>query len=730
MLLALGPAGPLRAAENPAGEPAKDTRKLLQEGLFEEEASRDLDKAAAAYSAVVAQFDAQRALAATAIFRLAEVRHKQGRKDEAAALWQRVVAEFPQHDPLAKLSRERLAGIGIRAPEPGADLTSDEERREVVRLRSIAKDSPDLLSARGESGTPLDVAAANGWLQAADFLLSNGVSVDDQATGRGALVIAAGEGHKSMVQFLLDRGAKIDAIGNYTKGNIYENCTPLIAAIVMRRDEVFNQLVARGANVNTPDWKGRSPLLRACDMGRVETARTLLAKGADPNAPQTGKSDSPRTVGEKAVVFTPLWWAAVTASNGNPELLKLLLDHGAKPLVPGGEFATELESAIDWGAKEAVSLLLAKLPKLTDSGPLYQATTKYDLELLKIVLRHHADVNVKLKTGVKWSPLTQVIGPGWLEAIAPLLEAGASARTADENGRTPLHALAGCQLNPFTPPQPLGQSDTNSPLDRRRVREVRQNPSNTPLTAPRPSPLPPQNVQTHQYYSAFFFQQAEMDDAFRESGKAMNEEWEKRRPYFEALLAKGADINAADVIGSTPLHSLMASSSQCTDAVAWFVAKGGDLSAKYREWGTDKLITPLDLGYASLRPDYARRYLFPKLAKPDAVLVWGQGSFDQPAEIKRSSPEQVVPHWPDLEKLAPLAEKGIGPKTLFAVINRKGLDGNWVEAAIVRVPLKAGEEWPKPEWGDAIFFCPTSNRATPDASPNNLDRLRIRELRN
>src|SRR4029434_7692788 len=93
-----------------------DPRQLLQEGLFEEEANRNLDKASAAYESLIQSFDKDRQYAATAVFRLAEIRAKENRKDEAISLFQRVLTEFANIDPLARLSRERIAAFGGTPP--------------------------------------------------------------------------------------------------------------------------------------------------------------------------------------------------------------------------------------------------------------------------------------------------------------------------------------------------------------------------------------------------------------------------------------------------------------------------------------------------------------------------------------------------------------------------------------------------------------------------------------
>ena len=84
---------PARAATN-------DLTAAIQRGLFEEQANQNLGAAIQAYQAVANQFDKDRKLAATAIFRLGECYRKQGNTNDAAvqyaahvlllvAVWQR-----------------------------------------------------------------------------------------------------------------------------------------------------------------------------------------------------------------------------------------------------------------------------------------------------------------------------------------------------------------------------------------------------------------------------------------------------------------------------------------------------------------------------------------------------------------------------------------------------------------------------------------------------------------
>src|ERR1044071_801267 len=111
----------LRAATN-------DLTSTLQKGLFEEEANHNLDAAAQAYQAVSAQFDKDRKLAATAIFRLGEVYRKQGRTNDAVAQYERIVREFS----------ERIAAVitrdGISASDTATSSAIGATKKEVFSL--------------------------------------------------------------------------------------------------------------------------------------------------------------------------------------------------------------------------------------------------------------------------------------------------------------------------------------------------------------------------------------------------------------------------------------------------------------------------------------------------------------------------------------------------------------------------------------------------------------------
>jgi tetratricopeptide (TPR) repeat protein len=90
-----------------------DLSAALRQGLFEEEANRNLDAAISNYQSLATQFDQDRQVAATAIFRLGECYRKLGRTNDAVVQYQRIVREFSDQQTLATLSRQNLTGLSV-----------------------------------------------------------------------------------------------------------------------------------------------------------------------------------------------------------------------------------------------------------------------------------------------------------------------------------------------------------------------------------------------------------------------------------------------------------------------------------------------------------------------------------------------------------------------------------------------------------------------------------------
>lgn len=462
---------PLRAQ---ATDPDPDLRELLRDALYTEEVTRDPEAAAKQYEALLSKHDAQRAFAAAALFRLAEVRRKQDRKDEASALYQRLLREFPAAEAEGKLARENLATLDAKVEVPASPAGGDEEDKELSRLEALAITNPDTISdpsiaarAVGKSHlkilrffieknpgfdfnrelddqgtTLLNQASRAGALEACRMLLDAGADPNAPAN-RDALAEASWEGYFQIVELLLERSADPNGHGTLA---------PMRNAVRNNQPAILSLLVKHGADLNAPfatqlTEDGTLPLdtlLTSTDFGaplHIAAARSdtrmlemLLKLGADPN------------LAEQRTGLTALHIALYPAKamenpnsmyKGNPEAVPILLKAGAKPdpetkacpltngsrqgtpTLPAGN--TPLTFAVKSGNLASAEILIEAGASARRSGLLAQAIGQH--EMLQLLLKHGANSNEETDRGD--SVLLWAIMNNDLPSVRALLEAGA-----------------------------------------------------------------------------------------------------------------------------------------------------------------------------------------------------------------------------------------------------------------------------------------------------------------
>lgn len=364
-----------------------------------------------------------------------------------------------------KLRAELPASALANGTTPETPATEDStEDREIERTAQLIQNSPDLINAEGNDGTPLVKAAYNGWQKVAAYLLDHGADVNqpadvhwikdlEYAGASSPLMAAVAAGNKAMVQFLISRGAEVNCrskanrmplniavqkgylavtellLTNHADVNAkaFENLTPLMAAVDGSQIKLVPMMLSAGAEVNATDIHGETALIHALSQN-TEIVQTLLKAGADPNT----KDENGRT---------PLSFAV---NNHKPEIVKLLLAAKADPNT--AKLDTPLLCAIRDEDSVSAELLLGAGANVNDRGviesrgernfglpgkpvfiiPLCLALEKNDVSLVQLLLKYKADPNVLYQDNKKPAIFSVLDHP---DLLAALLQGG-----ADVNG--------------------------------------------------------------------------------------------------------------------------------------------------------------------------------------------------------------------------------------------------------------------------------------------------------
>lgn len=163
----------------------------------------------------------------------------------------------------------------------------------------------------GPEATPEEIlqAARDGEAERVGAMVEENPALMEARDGDGMtpLLFSAREGHTSVVELLLDRGADISE-------RDVEERTALHHASFRGRAAVVRLLLDRGADPGAREFRGRTPLFLATNWGEdLETVHHLIAGGSDVN------DVTPR--GEE-VLFSTLYY-------GDPSIIDALLDAGA-----------------------------------------------------------------------------------------------------------------------------------------------------------------------------------------------------------------------------------------------------------------------------------------------------------------------------------------------------------------------------------------------------------------
>ena len=202
--------------------------------------------------------------------------------------------------------------------------------------KRLASRNANLTAKNGQGDTCLSWAASEGRTAVVNWLLDQGVAIDElDNSGNTALIRACIEGHLEVVQLLASRNA------NLTAKNV-QGDTCLSWAASEGHTAVVNWLLDQGVAIDELDNSGNTALMVACERGQLEVAQLLASR----NANLTVKNRKGETC------------LSLAASQGRTAVVHWLLANGASPDDPDHSQHTPLYYAVQEKHWHIVSLLL------------------------------------------------------------------------------------------------------------------------------------------------------------------------------------------------------------------------------------------------------------------------------------------------------------------------------------------------------------------------------------
>jgi len=528
-----------------------------------------------------------------------------------------------------------LCATAMLAAAPSSSAVADAAMRgDVASVRALLAQRADVNAAEGDGMTALHWSAERGDRELAALLLQSGAN-PSAVTRIGAhtpLHVAAKAGNADVVRLLV--GAKADVRALTTTG-----AAPLHFAAASGNADIIKVLLDAGAdaNVREPQW-GQTPLMFAAAAGRTDAVRALLARGADiaatarvVNISARNRDDAADSRARNARVaeIQRQLAAARAAQRGSSAAAPAARgrgrgdDSGNEPeplgfadLVGAHGGLTALLLAAREGHEDTALALLdagANINQVSTSdhtSPLLMATINGQFDLASRLLARGADVKVASDGGatplygvlnMQWAPKARHPQPakymqqniGYLELAEAILKAGAdpNARlrkslwyttynrdllSVDRTGATPFWWAAYTLDVPAMKLLLKYGADPNIPTAKvpERYEEGGPDPSVPDRSGVAPIPwggpaVAPIHAASGVGYGLGF------------AGNTHRHVPEGWLPAVKFLVEElGADVNARDHNGYTPLHH--AASRGDNELIKYLVSKGADVKAVSR----------------------------------------------------------------------------------------------------------------------------------------------------
>ena len=275
--------------------------------------------------------------------------------------------------------------------------------------------------------TALFAAASKGHVELIDLLIGRGAAVDGFTYNRGSspLSVAARSGHKHAVMTLLRHGANL----RYFQGECEDPLSCVVKWCRNDEDQIL-QLLINSATVGK-HGVNKSALMAAAFRGRFDIVRTLLEQGANVYernwqdvASYSGHMDKVRTL---SIVSSSV--AALRHSNGHPPSA-VNVDYHCNVAMHLTTDLQTMKSLLENGAD-------VEAENVDGQRPIHCVIVRTGLvELVQLLIQHGANVNAADFIGNR--PLHEAVCHG-LNVVQLLVQHGAKLNVQNIDGKTPLH---------------------------------------------------------------------------------------------------------------------------------------------------------------------------------------------------------------------------------------------------------------------------------------------------
>ncbi|XP_046548425.1 protein fem-1 homolog B-like [Haliotis rubra] len=224
------------------------------------------------------------------------------------------------------------------------------------------------------------MASWRGHLDVVKYIVSqNKVDINSRGSRKKTpVMVAAAEGHKDVVEFLVNHGADLSLV--YSSGS----STLHIASLGGHLEVVKYSVSENKVDINSRGWRMKTPVMVAAEMGKKDVVEFLVEHGADLSLVYDGGSST----------------LHLASAEGHLEVVKYVVSKYKLNINSRGwKKKTPVMVAAEMGEKDVVEFLVehgADLSLVYDGGSniLYLACNGGHLEVVKyIVSQNKVDIN-------------------------------------------------------------------------------------------------------------------------------------------------------------------------------------------------------------------------------------------------------------------------------------------------------------------------------------------------